>query len=112
MEAQKLIAVLGELLSLVGKAMEDGKVGAGDVSHLVAALPKFVEVAGVDFEAVLAEVKTLTPEQAQELADVFAKHFDIPQESLEAGIEVGLAHVKELMALVQLVIKFIKAVKK
>ncbi len=111
-KSSELVGDIADLASLVGAAMEDGKLGVSDLGELLSALPKLAALAQIDYPALYEEVKALSPDEAQALADLFCQRFDIPQDSVEAKLEAGLGYVKQAMEVYMIVQALIKAVKK
>ena len=83
--------VVGFIISLgegIALAIEDG-LGLDDIVHFMEALMRApTAFAGMDL--VPAELKDLSPEEAQELKDYIAEDFDIPNDKLEDTIERAL----------------------
>jgi hypothetical protein len=88
------IAAAAECIDAV---MADGKVDFKDLPKLPALLSVFKGFAGVSFKDVPSEALDLDAAEAQVLADLFAKEFDIANDNVEATIEKGLYLVKEIL---------------
>lgn len=111
-QLKALSEVAAKLGSAVGSASEDGKLGITDIPAFLGLLPSLAALSAVNIDAVKEELKDLDAQEAQELADAFCASFNIPQDSLEAKIEAGLAHAGKLVALVLAVKEIIELVKK
>lgn len=84
----KLVLAVSLALAAAGCiALEDGKIGYGDVGTLLGVVPALSGVAEVNFQEGLAELKDLTPEESAELSAFVAVKFSVPQKNVEAGIE-------------------------
>jgi hypothetical protein len=79
----------------LGKALEDGAIGVGDIGHfieVVVRLPEALE--GIN--EVPVELKDLDEAELAELVTFIGEEFDIPQDEVEAKIEDTLIFMLEL----------------
>jgi hypothetical protein len=101
---KKLIGPTAKLATAIGGILADGQVTLGDMRYVPEIFGALRGFAGLEFSAVLPEMKDLTDAEREELARLFKTNFDITAESTEAVIEQGFELV--LMAL-QAVVAFV-----
>lgn len=94
---KKLVGPSAKLATAIGGIMADGQVTLGDMRHVPSLFAALRGFAGLDFAAVLPEVKDLSDAERDELVAVFRNSFDISSDSTEHAIEEGFALV--MMAL-------------
>lgn len=87
----KQLATAGAKIgTATGKILADGKVDFTDVVHLPAVLNGIKDLSGVDYKALLPELKDLDDTERAELSAHFSATFDIPNDSVEVVVEQGL----------------------
>lgn len=96
-QTKEMVAFAMALLQAGIDAAKDGKVGVSDMVALFAALKEApVALSGVD--EIPAEMKDLTEQELHELVDFVKLKFDLPNDQIEAKIElafdVAMAFVK------------------
>jgi hypothetical protein len=85
-----LTSAVASLSNTMSSVLEDGKVDWSDTSSVLDLFSGLKEIAAVDFNLVVPELKDIDQAEMQKLADVFSTKFNIKNDSLEATIEQGL----------------------
>lgn len=96
-EVKELATAAAKLGTAAGKVLADGKVTLADTVHVPGILSGLKDLSGVEFSKLVPEMKDLDEAEREELAAHFSATFDIPNDTVEAVVEQGLALV--LMAL-------------
>lgn len=87
-ETKELVTFVVALMNAGGKAMEDGKVGIEDATHLLAPLMS-AAVAFGGVNKVPVEIAELDAAEAAELVQHIKAVFEIPQDNIEQVVEVA-----------------------
>lgn len=96
---QKTIEALQVLFKVgnkVIKAESDGKIDTGEAIGIAISA---VGIVGVfkNLPAIGAELKAITPEDVNQIVEVFKDEFDLPNDELEAKIEAGLEALAQMV---------------
>jgi hypothetical protein len=98
-ELKDVVRLGASLGNAVGKSLEDGKVGVGDIGHFFDPLTK-IGPALSGIELVPAEIADLDPTEVDELVVMVVEEFDIPQNDAEEFIEDSIKQVASLYSYV------------
>lgn len=99
-ELTEAVEFVVSLANGLGKAAEDGEVGAGDFAYLLPLLYKLPSaVDGVG--KIPAELKEIDAEKMSVLTEMVKEKLDVPQDKIELAVEGGLDIAVRLYALVQ-----------
>ena len=108
-DLKKLVAAIGSLGSVAGEVFEDGKISLTDLVSIGKLGIALSQLALIDYEKVLPEVKNLSSAEIMELHAIFADKFDMPQDALEAKVEkIFLTSQKLFAVIVEAIILFKK----
>lgn len=94
-DVKAVAAAVAKGTSVVAAILADGTVDFRDMIEVPALFSALRGFAGVDYKAVLPELKDLDDAEKSELAADFAAKFDLPSDSVEKVVEQGYAIVLE-----------------
>ena len=92
--------------NIAGKIMEDGEVGFQDLMQLPPLLTALVALTKLDLKSLSAQVLDLDAAEKEVLVKLFEARLDLPNDGIEAKLEVGV----KLVADVAMAIKGLLAV--
>lgn len=98
-ETGELVVWVGKVGSAVGESMEDGKLTASDILKIFKTLPD-APAALMGIAEVPTELKDLDVEEAAQLVGLFAESFAIPNHEAEHKVEMILAALSQLYAMI------------
>lgn len=93
-----VVSNIANAAEVVDAVLADGKVDFKDLPKLPAMLGVLKGFTGISWKDLPHEAGDMDPAEAKELADLFAKEFDISNDKLEATIEQGLQIVYQVVS--------------
>lgn len=105
----KVVEVIASVANVGDKFGADGHTSRWN--HLVGLGPAILSLNGINFKAVLPELKDLDAAEREQVRQKFAGVLDLKDDALEAVIEDGIALIEEVAATVEHVGAFVKKAK-
>lgn len=101
---------VSNFLSVVGEVFVDGKATLSDLANLPEMIEALLGLGAIDVEKLKKEVNDLDSAEIKDLADHFAKVFDLADDDLEKAIEDGVKIIADAANLFILAKKFGKKI--
>lgn len=98
-ETGELLIWVAKAGSVVGAALEDGKVDLADLPKLIGILPG-APTALMGINQIPAELKDMDAAEAAMLVQMFAEHFEIANDAAEAKVEMIFGALAQLYAVI------------
>lgn len=90
---KKLIVVAADIGTALGGVLADGQVSLSDLRYAVQIISAVKGLVELDYKSLQPEIKDMDDTEKAELDAAFRARFDIKADTIEAGIEEGIALV-------------------